>query len=513
VLHDAEIRIPTGKGELLRAHASGIQISGLGLGLRDGDPLDQVDRIVVRDLRTDAGAVRIVQGSLELRREGGELHVEGRAAASSGGHVDVRGELSSDSPHVGRLRFYVDALRVPLPAPVGRVDLSGVAVVDRRGQESDAAKVTLIATAPRESDAPPWLVAEVAGTLKRVSGRWNPEQWLNVRGEIRALRSEPSLWALHGPFRGSLTLRGTVEETEGRFRMDLNDLRVRAGEEFDKPAGVPASVALAARLRRGVPVRADGWIRVSRLRARLDAEWNDGWRWGLQTGWCPVRDVRARVPALADPILDGGDLRIHLRGAVAGAVTVDLEVRDLGLAGGLVRVPGARLRVADGRARLEPTRWELGSEHITVSAELHRRDDSPIWQLALAAAAARLDVDPILALLPQEIGPEGPPTDSEETIEATVRWLHTHSYLVRDLTIRPARLEVDAVHGDGIPEQPLSVDATLEDRLLRVRLNKEAREADRRELCLDLKHWRPRLHRSRPDTDRCSQDAPGSVGG
>jgi hypothetical protein len=176
------------------------------------------------------------------------------------------------------------------------------------------------------------------------------------------------------------------------------------------------------------------------------------------------------------------------------------------MVGGLLRVPAARLRLADGRARLDPTPCEVSGQHVTVSGELRREHGSPGWHLGVAAAAPRLDIAPILDALPQEIGPEGPPGDSGETVEATVRWLHTHSYLLRDLTIRPARLEVDAVHGDGMPEQPLSVDATLEDRLIRVRMNQEARDSDRQELCLDLKHWRPRLHRSRPDTDRCSQD-------
>jgi hypothetical protein len=489
------IEVPTALGSAVRIEGSRLRV------LRGGSPLvgsvlsELPERVELRDVRVELGPVRIVDGLLEVERSGGLLRIRGWGSDASGGMVDVEGEVSAQPPHVGRIGLYLAGLSLSLPRELPALALSGTLVLDRLGQESDRARAAVQLLARQGSEGSPALAASIEGTIERHSGRFMPDRSMRIRGELRQLGSDPVVWGLHGPFRAAVGMSGSWDALETRIDLDLTRARIRGGSWLEKPEGLPteARVRVSAGDGRALGVR--GELRMGRARASAAARHDGAWSWEVRTPWCRLIDVLPRVTAFAgQELVEGGRLRATIERKRSGGLTGSVELADVGLLDGAGRLPRATLRFEDGIARLAPAAVELVGQSLEIEGELRKRPTSPAWALGLRARSPRIRLDPLAELLPQEIPTgESAPTDLEGTVRAAANWLHTRVFHLRELEIRPLEITVGELSAAGIPPEPVHVEAALEDRLIRVRLEKGAGEGGPRHFCLDLKRWRPRL--------------------
>ena len=84
----------------------------------------------------------------------------------------------------------------------------------------------------------------------------------------------------------------------------------------------------------------------------------------------------------------------------------------------------------------------------------------------------------------------------EEAATTLVRRLHSRSYSLRDVTVRPLVLEIDRVSGLGLPDRAIRLEAGLEDRVVRVKFDSEDNAKEPWTVCLDLRHWIPQVSMS-----------------
>jgi hypothetical protein len=510
--------VPLPGGDNLRLEAARVRVEGAGVGIGGSSFADSIDGLVAEGLSGNLGPIRLSDGSIEVRREGGRLKLRGWAAGADGGRLDVQADVSAKPPHTGQIRLYPSHLRFLAGPSAELLELSGAVIVKRLGQETDRIRLALDVIGPetssearmsgRSNGTPERLVARGEGTLARHAGQFTPESVVRFRGRIRDFETSPRKRALHGLFRGALSVRGSMGRLRTELELDLSDVRVRLGDRLDKPAGVPARVELKIELDEGQPLRAEGDVRLHPLRARLEAvQHSRGSSFRLDTNWCPLTDVLERVPALRKTGITGtGRVRVTARGEGRGSPTVSVELADLTVPLGQaeVRVPHARLRMDDRAIVLPPATLDLQGEQLEVSGELLRPRRNVGWKLGFRARGAHLRLDPLLAFLgPDERPSESAAVDLEAAATTLVRRLHAHSFSLRDLTIRPLLLEIDRVSGLGLPARAIRVEAGLEDRIARVKFDSQDGEAEPWAICLDLKHWIPQVSMSEAGGREC----------
>jgi hypothetical protein len=481
------------------------------VGILGASFADSISGLVAKRLHGTLGPIRLDDGSLEVRRDGSRLRLRGWAVGADGGRLDIQGSVSAQPPHTGQIRLYPSHLRFRAGPSAEPFELSGAVIVKRFGQETDRIQLALDVTAPETSPEPRMyahssrppdrLVAGVQGSLQRHAGRFTPESVLRFGGRVRDFRPPPQTRALHGPFRGSLSFRGSMESLRVGLNLDLNDVRIRIGDQLDKPAGVPANLELKVRVEEGQSLRAQGRVRLHPLRARIEAvEGSGGRNFKIDTNWCPLSDLVERAPALRKVGVAGtGRVRATARGEGRRRPTVSLELADLHvpLGGAEVRVPHGRLRVDRRAIILPPTTLDLRGETLEVSGELLRPQRGFGWELGLEVRGAHLQLDPLVAFMGAEDElSESAAVDLEEAATALVRRLHAHSFWLRNLTIHPLVLDIDRVSGLGLPERPIRLEAGLEDRVVRVKLDPEDGAEEPWRACLDLKHWIPQVSMS-----------------
>jgi hypothetical protein len=503
-LQDVTIDVPSALGAPIRIEGSRLRVLQ-GVSPLVGSVLSGLpERIELRDVKVGLGPVRIVDGLLEIERNGGLLRIRGWGSDASGGMVDVEGEVSPQPPHLGRIELYLAGLSLPLAPEFPALTLTGTFAVDRLGQESDRARAALQLLAREGPEASPVLTASVEGTIERHAGRFIPSRSMRIRGELRHLRSDPEVWGLHGPFRGAVGVSGSWDALETRIVLDLTRARIRGGRWMENPEGLPTEVRLRVSAEDGRPLGVRGELRLGRAHASAVARHDGAWSWEARTGWCLLADILPRVTALAEQeLVDGGRVRAAFERETTGRLTGRLELADVGLLGGAGRLPRATLQFEDGVARLAPAAIELAGQPIEIDAELRRQPTSPAWAVGLRARSPRIRLDPLAELLPQELLPgESAPSDLEGTVRAAANWLHTRVFHLRELQIRPLEIAVERLSAAGIPPGPVRVEAALEDRMIRVRLKQGVDGGGPRHFCLDLKRWRPRLA-SVSDSESC----------
>ncbi len=510
-LLQVEASVPLPRGDALRLEAARVQVEAAGVGIGGAWSADAIDALVAERLHGTLGPIRLADGSLEVRREGSRLKLRGWATGADGGRLDVQGDVLAKPPHTGQIRLYPSHLRFLAGPSAEPLEMSGAVIVKRLEQETDRIQLVLDVTAPqtslesRMSVGPNGmldrLVARVEGTLERHGGRFTPESVLRFLGRIRVFETSPQLRALHGLFHGSVRVRGSMESLRTELSLDLSDVRVRLGDQLDKPAGVPGHIELKVRLEDGQSLRAEGNVRLDPLRARLVAtERSRGLSFRLDTNWCPLTDVLERIPALRETGVTGtGRVRFTARGEGRASPTVSVEFADLTVPLGHaeVRVPRARLRMDPRAIVLEPTTLDLRGEQLEVSGELIRPRRNLGWQLGLQVRASHLRLDPLVAFLRPDEQPSGAAApDLEQTATTLVRRLHARSYSLRDVTVRPLVLEIDRVSGLGLPDRAIRLEAGLEDRVVRVKFDSEDNAKEPWTVCLDLRHWIPQVSMS-----------------
>jgi hypothetical protein len=505
-LLDVEGGLSLPAGKALGVEARRVRVSGSS-DVSRGTLSRSIDRIVADGVRSRVGPIQLVEGSLEITRRGSSLDVRGWASGAEGGRLDLRGEVTADPPHLGRIQLYLADLGF-VPAGLSEpLTLSGAVVVRRLGQETDRIGFNLHLKG-RAPAGPSWrsvradpqterLNARIEGVIERVAGRFTPDSGLRIRGELRVFQVQPVRRALHGPFSGSFRLAGTADDLRGSLGLNGTDLRIRFGDRLDKKQGVPAGFTLDVRSENVAGLSLDGEVRIGSLRARGSADSaSQPLDWRVRTGWCPVEELLELVPLLRTPGLDGvGRIRASARsnGDPYPAVQVELADLSIPLGESALRLPHA-------------TTVELAGETLDLAGTVRPRG-AGAWEAAVHANAEHLRLDPLLALLGTGVAPST--MGFEKAAASAVRWLHARSFLLRGLTLRPALLEIGKLSGLGFSERGIRLEAGLEDRRIRVELSTQD-GAQPHTLCLDLKSWMPQVSDLDLDSGECLHPAPPS---
>jgi hypothetical protein len=518
-LLDVKAHAPLPGGDNLEIAASRVHVDAAGVGIYGLSLVDgPMDRLVAEQLRGRLGPIPLADGDLEVHREGTRLKLRGWAAGAHGGRVDVHGNLSANSPYTGRIRLYASKLRFIPGLSMEPLEFSGSVTVDRQGEGTGFIQLALDVTGPNESGAlrmsarpqatTDRFVSRVEGTLQLQAGKFTPESVLSIRGHMRDFRTAPETRSIHGPFHGSLGLAGTMEHLQGSLDLDLTGVRIRLGDRLDKAADVPAQAELTVRIEEGEPLRANGQLLFDSLRARIGAvARSDRWSWTFETDWSPLTEILEQVPFLQKaPLPSDGRVRAVARGREGGTPSMRIEFADLSVPIGAaaVRIPRARVWLDQQGIHLGPTLLDLGGEALEVSGDLRLPRERVGWELALHARAGRVQLEPLLAFLgPQSRPAEAPPPDMEKAAVALVRRIHASSFVLQNLTVRPLVLEIEELKGLGLAERAVRIEAGLEDRVIRVELDRAGASAGPQTFCLDLRPWLPQLSTSEVGMPAC----------
>lgn len=411
-------------------------------------------RVSVEGFRLEIGPLELESGDWTLTRDADRLRVAGWALGAAGGRIDGRGEI--DARGRPALRVYLsDLVLRPFPRPTGAaggaLHLGGTLTLSGAGREADRLDVDLRAEGVRGPGQERWLDAELRGVLERSGGMLLPGSRITAVGALRDVAGAHDLYAVHGPARATLALVGPTDAPRIDLVANLRNLRMRLGEAFDKPAGVPAFVHLEGRWSKGELRRARGRLDVGPTRVRIEQA--DAKSWSFSTSWLSIERLRALVPAL-DRLPEGlvGTVRVSGRWEPERGVAGEVEVRD------------ARLRLDDDEIRLASGRVHFDSDSIHIEApglqlEEEQLDlwvdyagtigDAPL-RLRVGGRAAALDLGRVADVLEPLFGAPLVDPTLEDVLREVVSELRARPRLLRRLEIAPSVLRVDRLRGMGM---------------------------------------------------------------
>jgi hypothetical protein len=428
------------------------------------------DRVSVEGLRLEFGPLELEGGDWTLTRDADRLRIAGWALGATGGRVDGRGEI--DARGLPALRFYLSDLALkPFPRPTGAVGgalhLGGTIALSSTGRAAERFDVDLRAEGVRGPGRERWLDADLRGVLERSGGMLLPGTRIAAVGALRDVAGAHDLYAVHGPARATLTLVGPTDAPRVDLVANLRELRMRLGEAFEKPAGVPAFVRLEGRWSNGELRGARGRLDLGPTRVRIEQA--DAKSWSFSTSWLSIDRLRALVPAL-DRLPKGlvGTVRVSGRWGLERGIAGEVEVRD------------ARLRLDDDEIRLASGRVHFGSDFIHIEAPGLQLEEEQLdlWvhyagtigaaplRLRVGGRAAALDLGRVADVLEPILGAPLVDPTLEDVLREVVYELRARPRLLRRLEIAPSVLRVDRLRGMGMHADGALIRLEFHDQIL-----------------------------------------------
>jgi hypothetical protein len=275
---------------------------------------------------------------------------------------------------------------------------------------------------------------------------------------------------------------------------NLSELRMRLGEAFDKPAGVPAFVRIEGRWSEGELRSARGRLDLGPTRVRIEQA--DAKSWSFSTSWLSIERLRALVPAF-DRLPEGlvGTVRASGRWEPERGVSGEVEVRD------------ARLRLDDDEIRLASGRVHFDSDSIHLEApglqlEEQKLDlwvdysgtvgDAPL-RLRVGGRAAALDLERVADVLGPLLGAPLVDPTLEDVLREVVSELRARPRLLRRLEIAPSVLRVDRLRGMEMHADGALIRLEFRDQTLHLACADGEGGMPDQSVAIEFASWAPRV--------------------
>jgi hypothetical protein len=287
-----------------------------------------------------------------------------------------------------------------------------------------------------------------------------------------------------------------VDALRVRGELDASGLRIRYGDWFDKPSGVPARAEIRGQVGAHGLDRAQLSLSLGALRARLEHGGAGAGEWRLRSGWTPVLAWLDHVPAArrSVPEIQG---RARLRASKGdGDPTGRLELRDVRIGSDAgVGADWLALDLAPGKVSLAARGLAVGGQRADLAGEAAWRPEGPL-RTSFTLAAGELRLEPICDALAPLFATGPPPPRGEEpwrtAVAGMVKLLRRDPRLLPRLQLDPGRLRFAHLVGLGLDSRGAEIDLTLREQTLRIAHRDASNEWRYR---VDLGGWMPRIAR------------------
>ncbi len=466
------------------------------------------DVVELDGFELELGPLELRGGSLRFERNDAGFEAEGRALGKHGGFIELTGGLGRPPEQRSPLRFYLSKLGLPVSSVVqhgsserfGNVELTGMLTADGLPDEQQDWVVSL--DAHGDSTGLRWLDAHISGALRLVQGQFLPSSELEFRGEIRDVEGGEAQRVVHGEFHLVAQIAGDRQAGRMVINADLDELRVRLGEHFDKASGVPGQLRIETYWEAGGPPRSQGTLKLGAVEIHFDHQF-DGNASVLDfvSETIDLQMLQAMVPALRDT---GATLSGELKALgrwdsdFGWNALAELNRSYFLSSGPPIYIPKLLARMENSRYWAEAPELTWSGEPLAVQIDAEHLSDTTGLRVGIHVETDRLnlnDLQPLARWFDIDLDPNTP-IDTEEAAYEMIRVLQSPPNWLEDVELRPLTIAVGNLVGPDIAETNAVFRMEFANQRVRFEHRREQDPIPVRRLALNLNGWIPTIEES-----------------